>query len=349
MNRKKGDKKLEKKNRDRLKDSFRDIDDEELEKLKKNSPWFTPDLLSDREIEEIKYELAQHLGKPLNMGDALQRFNEEEQEEYEELDLETRERRKEAREERGRFHLYKDLDICLLYTQFKRCKAGANVKHKIEHGSEDNKRLYGWGKFRDITEPFICSVQYIMTEMSNGNIAFSTTKKKSLDLTSLLQNWIAESALKTDTLITIRIIEPLETVLDVYLMRLVLYKEMLFLIFEWEEPMLFAFIMAFSVNFKDPEINQWLEDTVFILYRKDIMEYKETNFVSTSKKKDDTTTTPSCFPSILMDTDLNEAKTTKFISSEDMLGKEAVEISAIKAALQTAFISYISSGYIKRD
>jgi hypothetical protein len=347
MNRKKGDKKLEQKNLDRLRDSFRDVDDEQLEQLKKKSPWFTPDLLSDREIEEIKYELAQQLGKPLNMGDVIQRFGEDDEEadDYDDLDLDTKERRKETREERGRFHLYRDLDICLLYTQFKRCKNGANVKHKIELGSEDNKLLYGWSKFRDITEPFICSIQYMITEMSSGNVAFSVTKKKSLDLSSSLQNWIAESALKTDTLVTTRIIEPLETVLDVYLMRLVLYKEMLFLIFEWQEPMLFAFVMAFSVNFTDPEINKWLDSTVFILYRKDIMEYQEENVpVSSSsnkKKKNDV--------SILMNTETSETKKTKFISSEDILGKEPVEIGTIKAALQTAHISYISSGYIKRD
>lgn len=238
-------------------------------------------------------------------------------------------------------HEAKNLDIRLLYQECWAFHGNAvehvdTVLHKISRTSPDYKSLYKWRKFNQVTQPFIKPVHFQLGAGRQFQTTVTLNTSVSTPLT-IIQNKLIASHRDATSLALAAFIEPLETLLDVVLMKAIFYCDAVFLFFEWADPMPFIFLMAFVTHFK-PTI-PLSANTAYVLSRRDVLPDPGSTVVA--EEEDEQTT--------MVVEESSDTTTTKIriVMSESADGNPI--ITALKRQMSTVFISYVTSGYIKRE
>lgn len=365
-----------------LHDAFGDMDEQALEEMTRKSAWFNPNLITDKEIDDILYEMAEKSeGRAIDMsslgggdntikktkkGKTAAEDDADMDEEFEGLDStllsDAKARRTELKQETGRFHVYPTMDIPLLYTEFARCLTEkkfltTEVLHKIPRHSADHKALCTWNRYKELVSPFLGPVNHAIQTGCTQITTIGNTQQQKLSKKSLFQNALAQSRYRHDKLNSQEVMAHVESALDLMTMRIIGYKDMLFFLFEWVEVQPFAFAMAFRTQFIETQLTNQLQYTAVILYRKDVWDYDEKEAAHReSKTKDSVVSSNFLMESSKADDeedamafrhDATQALPTRYISSVDS-ENECFLVRRLKLALHSATISYIGSGYVKR-
>jgi hypothetical protein len=315
----------------KVKEALGELEDRELERLVKKTPWLTKsNYMNNEEMREIQGAIALKLGRPVQ----LSLYNEEQQ----------REQMLDA----------KRYDVPLLYREIKeRCSLSKPVPwiHRYKKGDTEYKALFGWQKFTDVTEPFIAPIYYSITNPS----AIITSKN---DPRVAVQNLLIASYNHRCSVTVLALFEPLERMLDGSLMKVILHQEMAMLFFEWIDPEPYIFALYFEVSFEEDRVKRALKRHVVSLSRKDVIESEEAEERELAmREKDDDD------PVVESDTEEREKKEFALFDSEEeddnnnqelhyvtTEGKEHERsLNYLKKAFQEALLAYCGSGYIKRD
>jgi hypothetical protein len=250
-----------------------------------------------------------------------------------------------------------NLDLCLFYQE---CSAQRDdgkkidvVFHKIVRTSPDYKSLFRCLKFTQITQPFIRPVHFQLDTGKHLTTTIAMAMGSNATPTTILQNKLIASHGHANSLSLAAFVEPLEVLLDVVLMKAIFYRDAVFLFFEWSDTMPFTFIMSFMTHFDSkPSIAKETRRlpnrhaTAYVLSRRDVVlepgsvraieEVQEEGGEAIMDEEDGT---------IVVDGE-DERKVT-FVVSECADGNAIID--ALKKSVESVFISYITSGYIKRE
>lgn len=230
-----------------------------------------------------------------------------------------------------------NLDLALLY---KECHSQRNtekidiVLHKITKQSTDYTCLFKWRKFTQITQPFIKPVHF---RLGAGRHLTTTLAINSTTPLTLLQNKLIQSHHTTNTLALAAFIEPLEALLDVVLTKAIFYRDSVFLFFEWTDAMPFIFVMSFLVYL--PDSRRLAPHNAYILMRRDILPDPSSTVCTEEAEEEEEKEQDEMI--------IEEGKKILFIASDRADGDKMIAI--LKKNVSNVFISYITSGYIKRD
>lgn len=256
-----------------------------------------------------------------------------------------------------------NLDLCLFYQECSAQRDDGNkidvVFHKIVRTSSDYKSLFKCRKFTQITQPFIRPIHF---QLATGKHLTTTTTTTTITTvmgsnatpTTILQNKLIASHGHANSLSLAAFVEPLEVLLDVVLMKAIFYRDAVFLFFEWSDTMPFTFIMSFITHFDSkPSIATETRrlpnrhTTAYVLSRRDVV--LEPGSVRAIEEEQEE---GGGGEAIVIDGDEEEEEEEEeikvtFVVSESADGNTIID--ALKKSVESVFISYITSGYIKRE
>lgn len=310
-----------------LKDAFASIEPDEYARLYKDS------LLNDANFtrtvyDDMQKEISENVGRPIHFAPYKEKTARDAFD-TEASNFDARLFYQECVSQRGE---KKKIDV---------------VFHKIVRTSPDYKSLFKWRKFTQISQPFIRPVHFQLD--SGKHLATTLTVMGSNSTpTTILQNKLIESHGRTNTLSLAAFIEPLEMLLDVVLMKAVFYRDCVFLFFEWPGAMPFTFIMAFTTHFdasnKVTERLPRRHATAYVLSRRDVV--LDPGHVRAIEEEDADAIRENDEVVIEEEDEMVMGKEVIFVVSESADGDTIID--ALKKSVESVFISYITSGYIKR-
>lgn len=186
------------------------------------------------------------------------------------------------------------------------------VRHQIESQAE-RRRLAEWNKRCEQLEPLLHPVHFQIYGKRNK---YAMLRQGEMGQMEQLQSQLVLSHFDAAALLPRDLVQQVEHYLSVTLVRLILHQGLLLMLFEWEEVQNFALVLGFVVQLKSEPAQQLVQAQVVNLTRPDLLEFQEGG-VPEGDGGD---------------------------SSSEMQ-----QYSETKRALQSAFISYITAGYVKRD
>lgn len=319
-----------------LRDSFASLSDKDIKKLRKQaqSNHMEPEELQTI-AEEISEKLGRHIRLPANYpADMLQPDT-----------------------------LSKNLQPLILYKEIEESLKSSSsssvpLLHQYKRSDALYRALYKWHKFTESTQPFIKPIHY---SMLNAPIKRSTARSmltlNNKDLCVAVQDRLVQSHHEPLSLLTPELIEPLEKVLDVSLIKVLIVRDVLFFFFEWSDPMPFVFAMVFNLYFTETVAEKFARHTIVTLHRKNIVDLEDDEQADEDlqeaeqlKKKKAAALAKkggNVFIDIEEDDEEEPKEPTKYMNSED-IEQEHLLRPFIECIRQSP-ISYLTSVYIKRD
>ncbi len=184
------------------------------------------------------------------------------------------------------------------------------VQHQIATQAE-RRRLAEWNKRSEHLEPLLQPVHF---QIYAKRCKFAMLREGEMGQAELLQSRLVLSHFEPQALYARDLTQQVEHFLSVSLVRLILHQGLLLLLFEWEEVQHFALVLGFAVQMRSEAAQKLCAARVVELERPDLLEYQEPEV---APRQDDVS--------------------------------EGAQLGEVKRALQGAFVSYITAGYVKRD
>lgn len=287
-----------------LRDNFEQWDEQELARLKQQSPFFNNALLTAEERDDIEQAWRNKRSKPIRFKDAGD------------------ERPPESRIDEVRLCAQFDAVWQLRLSRAKDVYKQVLVRHQIESQAE-RRRLAEWNKRAEHLEPLLNPVHF---QIYCKRAKYGMLRKGEMGQMELLQSVLVLSHFESTALLPRDLAQQVEHYLGVTLVRLILHQNLLLMLFEWEEVQHFALVLGFVVHLKSEPAKQLVQQQVVNMARPDLLAYQELDELplTTSKSKNNN-------------------------NGEVSETTELQQYSETKRALQSAFISYITAGYVKRD
>lgn len=298
-----------------LRDAFGALNERELKELKRNSPWLTNNQYFDaNEMNQLAEEIGEKTGRRIQLAEINVVKN----------------------------TFLDHVNIPTLYTEVTQRIQNQPKLPLIHQGGEYN-RLYRWQKFIDITEPFLRPVQYsvVTKKRPTNRSVFSTIHPLTLsnrELHVAVQDRLIESHYNGMSLLLPELVEPLERILDATLTRVIIMKDLVFMFYEWVDAMPFVFMMAFQLLYREDSGEAFARHTIVTLYKDDVINLDDAEEGGQQPKPTVTTCT---------DNEEEDLLSMKYMSTE-RYEDERILLPFIRC-VKTSCISYMTSGYIKRD
>ncbi len=186
------------------------------------------------------------------------------------------------------------------------------VRHQIVTQAE-RRRLAEWNKRAEQLEPLLQPVHFQIYCKRNKYAMLGGD----MGQMERLQSHLVLSHFDQHALLPRDLVQQVEHYLSVSLVRLILHQGLLLLLFEWLDVQHFALVLGFTVHLKSEVAQRLTQAQVVNLQRPDLLAFQELEEMA--QRQGD---------------DANSAEQ---------------QLSETKRALQGAFISYITAGYVKRD
>lgn len=243
-------------------DVFANMDEKEIKELRRATPWLRPGYMDEKAMNELAGKISEKKGRAIQLSSYANNSDE--------MEIDS---------------LAKTLNPILLYEEVKtRCltSKASDKTHLIHQALQksntmDHTRLFEWHSFIETIQPFISSVEYHVKSKKKSVVTHHSTSLvlSNKDLRVVVQDKLIESHFDETLFTSPELVEAIERILEASLIKLVIFRDMAFYFFEWEDPMPFVFVIAFRIVLVDVKDQTLAQNTVVTLHRKDVMDFTD--------------------------------------------------------------------------